>query len=77
MAALRQAFPALRQMSLLRVRLDRFDFYGAGYEAAGLRLKGQTVAWSRIPDDEDVLCLFSFHGTQSCGADVMRIPSWN
>jgi glycosidase len=78
MTAVRRAFPALRhgrqylrQLSLPEEGLDRFDFYGAGYEARGARLEGQIVAWSRILDDEEVLCLFNSHGSKSRSADVL------
>ncbi len=78
MAAVRRAFPALRhgrqylrQMALPDEGLERFDLYGAGYEAGGKRLEGQIVAWSRILDDEEVLCLFNSHGRQARSADVL------
>ena len=78
MAELRRAFPAmrhgrqyLRQMALAEEGLEKFDFYGAGYEAGGRRLDGQIVAWSRILDDEEVLCLFNSHGSQNRSADVL------
>ena len=78
MAELRRAFPALRhgrqylrQMALAEEGLEKFDFYGAGYEAGGRRLDGQIVAWSRILDDEEVLCLFNSHGSKSRSADVL------
>lgn len=78
MAAVRQDFPALRhgrqylrQMALPEGGLENFDFYGAGYEAGGVRLEGQIVAWSRILDDEEVLCLFNSHGREARSADVL------
>jgi glycosidase len=79
MAAIRRAFPALRhgrqylrQMALPEEGIDGFDFYGAGYVTArGERLDGQIVAWSRILDDEEILCLFNSHGGQSRSADVL------
>jgi len=79
MAGLRQAFPALRhgrqylrQIALPEDGLDGFDFYGAGYVTArGERLEGQIVAWSRILDDEEMLCLYNSHGGKSRGADVL------
>jgi len=79
MAGLRQSFPALRhgrqylrQIALPEEGLDRFDFYGAGYVTAkGERLEGQIVAWSRILDDEEMLCLFNSHGGKSRSADVL------
>jgi len=79
MAAVRRAFPALRhgrqylrQMALPDEELKEFDFYGAGYETmGGARLDGQIVAWSRILDDEEMLCLFNSHGCRSRSADVL------
>lgn len=78
MAAVRRPFPALRhgkqclrQMALPVEGIERFDFYGAGYEAGGKRLEGQIVAWSRILDDEEVLCLFNSHGSENRGVDVL------
>ncbi|MCX6674370.1 MAG: alpha-amylase family glycosyl hydrolase [Methanothrix sp.] len=78
LAALRQAFPALRhgrqylrKTALLEKELSSFDFYGAGYEAAGERLDGQIVAWSRILDDEEVLCVLNSHGSERRSADVL------
>ena len=47
-------------------------FMGRGYVTArGERLDGQIVAWSRILDDEEMLCLFNSHGGQSRSADVL------
>ena len=37
----------------------------------GERLDGQIVAWSRILDDEEMLCLFNSHGGKSRSADVL------
>jgi glycosidase len=78
MAALRHAFPALRhgrqylrQMALPEKGLSSFDFYGAGYEVAGQKMDGQIVAWSRILDDEEVLCVLNSHGSEKRSADVL------
>jgi hypothetical protein len=78
MAALRHAFPALRhgrqylrQMALPDKGLSSFDFYGAGYAVGGERLDGQIVAWSRILDDEEVLCVLNSHGSEKRSADVL------
>jgi hypothetical protein len=35
------------------------------------------VAWSRIMDDEEAVCLVNAHGTQARGADVTVDPSLN
>lgn len=78
MAALRQAFPALRhgrqylrQIALPEKGLSSFDFYGAGYVLADEKLDGQIVAWSRILDDEEVLCAVNSHGSEQRSADVL------
>lgn len=78
MAALRRDFPALRhgrqylrQLALPEKRLSSFDFYGAGYDAGGERLDGQIVAWSRILDDEEVLCVLNSHGNERRSAYVL------
>ncbi|HPT19141.1 MAG TPA: alpha-amylase family glycosyl hydrolase [Methanothrix sp.] len=78
MAALRRSCPALRhgrqylrQMSLPEKGLDEFAFYGAGYKAGDDTLDGQIVAWSRILDDEEVVCLFNSHGSEPRSARVL------
>ena len=65
MTALRASFPALRQgrqyqrpVAFLHFPLD---FYA----------NGEIVAWSRILDDEEVLCVLNPHGLASRGADVL------
>jgi len=84
MAALRRTFPALRhgrqylrQMALLEKGLSSFDFYGAGYQAGGETLDGQIVAWSRILDDEEMLCVLNSHGSEARSADVLVDGSLN
>jgi glycosidase len=65
MNALRAAYPALRQgrqyqrpVAFLGFPLD---FYGGS----------EILAWSRILDDEEVLCVLNPHGNESRGADVL------
>jgi len=65
LTALRRDLPALRYgrqyprpISILGWP---FDVYGPG----------EIVAWSRILDDEEVLCVLNAHGTDARGADVL------
>lgn len=65
MNALRAQFPALRQ-GRQYPRPIRFlgrpcGFYG----------DGEIIAWSRILDDEEVLCVLNPHGAQQRGADIL------
>jgi len=78
MIALRRAFPALRhgrqylrQMALPDRGLSLFAFYGAGFKTGSEVLDGQIVAWSRILDDEEVLCVFNSHGGKLRSAQVL------
>jgi hypothetical protein len=71
LAALRKEFPVvrygrqyLRPISFLG---KPFDFYGPG----------ELAAWSRILDDEEVLCILNGHGTDGRGADVLVDASLN
>ncbi len=84
MTALRQAYPALRhgrqylrQISLPERQLPGFDFYGFGWMGQGGMLDGQIVAWSRILDDEEVLCVFNSHGKEPRSANVLVDASLN
>jgi hypothetical protein len=43
-------------------------FLGRGFAVHG---PGEIVAWSRLLDDEEALCVLNPHGTQSRGADVI------
>lgn len=78
MATLRRAFSALRhgrqylrQIALPDRGLSQFAFYGAGYRVGDEILDGQIVAWSRILDDEELLCLFNSHGSEPRSASVL------
>jgi hypothetical protein len=44
-----------------------FDIYGLG----------EIVAWSRILDDEEALCVINPHGTDIRGADILADASLN
>lgn len=64
LAALRREYPALRYG---RQYLRRIALLGWGYDFHG---PGELIAWSRILDDEEVLCVLNAHGTESRGADA-------
>jgi hypothetical protein len=63
--ALRKDYPVLR--------------YGRQYhrpipipgQPSGVYGPGKIVAWSRILDDEEMVCILNAHGEDSCSADVM------
>ncbi|HEU4590169.1 MAG TPA: alpha-amylase family glycosyl hydrolase [Steroidobacteraceae bacterium] len=65
MTDLRKRFPTLRygRQYLRQTSFagKPFDFYGAG----------EFIAWSRILDDEELLCIVNGHGTDARGADVI------
>lgn len=61
---LRQAYPALR---VGRQYLRKISFLDHPFAVYG---PGEIVAWSRILDDEEVLCVINAHGTEPRGADV-------
>jgi hypothetical protein len=65
LAAVRRAFPALRQG---RQYLRPTAFLGRPFAVPG---PGELVAWSRILDDEEVLCVLNAHGAEPRGADVI------
>jgi len=64
-ADLRSKYPALRcgrqYLRCISFLNKPFDFYGPG----------EIVAWSRILDDEELLCVLNANGTGQRGADVM------
>jgi hypothetical protein len=65
LAALRKDFPVLRYgrqyLRPISYLGKPFDFYGPG----------EIIAWSRILDDEEAVCVLNAHGTDSRGADVL------
>jgi glycosidase len=65
MNALRTSFPALRQG---RQYQRPIAFLGYPF---GIYGGGEIIAWSRILDDEEVLCVLNPHGQQVRGADVL------
>jgi len=64
-AALRSKYPALR---CGRQYLRRISFLNKPFDLYG---PGEIVAWSRILDDEELLCVMNANGTKSRGADVI------
>jgi hypothetical protein len=65
MNSLRARFPALRQG---RQYQRPISFLGYPF---GIYGGGEIIAWSRILDDEEVLCVLNPHGNQARGADVL------
>jgi glycosidase len=65
LTAVRQTFPVL---CYGRQYLRPISFLGRPFDVYG---PGEIVAWSRILDDEEALCILNAHGTQARGADVL------
>jgi hypothetical protein len=65
LAGLRTSLPALRQG---RQYLRPVSFLGLPFAVYG---PGEITAWSRILDDEEVVCILNPHGVASRGADVL------
>lgn len=65
LADLRGRFPVLRQG---RQYLRPFSFLGRPFDLHG---PGELVAWSRILDDEEALCVLNGHGREPRGGDVL------
>jgi glycosidase len=65
LCALRQAFPVLRHG---RQYLRPLSIFGRRFEVLGA---GELIAWSRILDDEEALCVVNGHGTAARGGDVL------
>jgi len=64
-AALRSKYPALR---CGRQYLRRTSFLNKPFDLYG---PGEIVAWSRILDDEELLCVLNANGTEPRGADIV------
>jgi glycosidase len=65
LTALRQRYPVLRYG---RQYLRPIAFLGRPFDVYG---PGEIVAWSRLLDDEEALCLINAHGTDERGADIL------
>jgi glycosidase len=64
-AALRRTLPVLRHG---RQYLRPLSLFGGAFGASGA---GELIAWSRILDDEEALCVLNGHGTATRGGDVL------
>lgn len=65
LARVRQQFPVLRYGRLYPRPISIFDRPFAAAAA------GEIIAWSRILDEEEALCIVNGHGTAARGADVV------
>ena len=71
MLAVRAALPVLRHG---RQYLRPLSILGAPFAASGA---GEILAWSRILDDEEALCVVNTHGEHRRGADVLVDATMN
>src|SRR5205807_1028130 len=69
--AVRQQLPPLRYG---RQYPRPISFLGKHFGVYG---PGEIIAWSRILDDEEALCVLNGHGTDARGADVLVDPTLN
>ncbi len=65
LTTLRQRYPVVRSG---RQYSRPISFLGRPFEVVG---NGELMAWSRILDDEEALCIVNVNGTQSRGADIL------
>lgn len=65
LAALRKQFPVLRQGRQYQRPISNF---GAPFE---LSAAGEIIAWSRILDDDEALCIVNPHGDETRGGNVI------
>ena len=61
----RREYPVLRYG---RQYLRQVSNFGAPFSSSG---SGELIAWSRILDDEEVLCIVNGHGLEPRGGDVV------
>jgi glycosidase len=71
LAALRKDYPVLCHG---RQYLRPISFLGKPFSVYG---PGELIAWSRILDDEEALCIVNAHGREARGADVLVDASLN
>jgi glycosidase len=71
LASVRRRYPSLRYGRQYQRPLSSF-----GSEFA-LPPQGELIAWSRILDDEEALCIVNGHGTEARGGDVVVDSSLN
>jgi glycosidase len=71
LASVRAQYPSLRYGRQYQRPLSNFggDF--------ALPAEGELIAWSRILDDEEALCVLNGHGTEARGGDVVVDSSLN
>lgn len=71
LAAVRKAFPVLRQGRQYERPISLFNgpFFVRG--------PGELVAWSRILSDEEALCIINAHGNEPRGGDILVDASLN
>lgn len=65
MTALRQKFPVLRAG---RQYARPISFLGTPFDVYG---NGELIAWSRVLDDEEALCVVNPHGIERRGGDIL------
>ena len=71
LTAVRKDYPVLRYG---RQYARSISFLGRPFDLHG---PGEIVAWSRILDDEEMVCILNAHGAASRGADVLVDASLN
>jgi glycosidase len=71
LAALRKAYPTARYG---RQYLRPISFLGQPFAIPGA---GEIIAWSRILDDEEMLCVLNGNGEAARGADILVDPNLN
>ena len=65
LTAVRQTFPVLRAGRQYQRQISNFQ------QPFALPGAGELIAWSRILDDEEALCIVNGHGTARRGGDVL------
>jgi glycosidase len=65
LAGVRSRYPVLRYGRQYQRAISNF---GSSFS---LPLPGELIAWSRILDDEEILCIVNGHGTEPRGGDVI------
>jgi glycosidase len=74
MATLRKQFPVLR-LGRQYLRPIAIPFLSLPFSDRGL--SGEIVAWSRILDDEEAVCILNSHGTDRRAAEILVDSSLN
>jgi glycosidase len=67
----RQQYPVLRYGRQYQREISNFE------KPFALPAAGELIAWSRLLDDEEALCIVNGHGNESRGADVIVDSSLN